>query len=321
MLALIFRDACFYTTGFAFKRALEHLGVPFQYVNNNAAIANPNLLAQFDSAFCCDDGFGLKPCPLPNLSANSAYFGIDLHQNITDNYLPYLHQFGHIFAGQYTYGLKVLESYGFTNVSHLPLAWDSLGIPYSPPDRERFFPVSFIASLTTEQRIYLSHIVRWEYDGATVECFHEELGKRLSDSKIGLGIQGGVGHEPHFTHVNNRVFETLGCGAMLLQQDLKNPFTGEHIPDFEVLGLKAVQGWFRDATPERHFWNRATPNGDEHYVSWHDATQLFETIRYYLDPINEQERAAIAERGRQFAQAHTYLERTKTILRHLGYNI
>ena len=323
MLALIFRPNNPHSTCHAYRRAFEHLGVPFTHIDNNALIANPHLLDGFDSAVVLDDGFALKPVTLPNLPDNSVYVGIDMHVGFEDGYLPFLAPYKHIFAAQYTHGVKVLESWGFRNVSWLPCAWDSIGIPCVPmePPDDLWYPVCFIASATTEQRALLRDVVRYKYDGATQESFDETYAERLSSSKIALNVLGGVGHKTFYNHVNQRTFESLAGGGLLVQQDLWNPFTSERIPDMELLGLKGVQGWFRNVRQSNgeHFWDRKEPDGDEHYVYWKDHSSLTATLDYYLNDANEDERVAIAERGRQWVtENHTYIHRARTILNALG---
>ena len=307
MLALIYRgDTCHWTTGHSFARALNHLGVLFAPINNNDIWQGYVDLSQFSAVMCIDDGFSLAPRVLPNMPKRSVYFCIDLHASPL-GYLPYLHQFGHIFCAQDTYGKKILEEHGFTNVSHLPLAWDSLDITYQPQPRD--IPISFVASRTTERRWYLASVAENRYKGYAGTVFHKELGFILSKSRVAINDFGGVGEFVNEKDINLRVFETLGCGSLLLQREF--PF-----PDAEQLGLVATEGWFRDVNPQtqEHYWNRRGLRGDENYVSWKSASQLFHTIEYYLDPVNEEERYAIAERGRVWAQNHTFISRAKTLL-------
>lgn len=315
-LALVFRGNAFFTTGYAFARALEHLQVPFAHINNNAAWADPNLLRRFDAALVIDDGFGLGPSPLPNLPNNSAYYAIDTHV-APEVYLPYLHQFQRVYAAQYTLGYCLLQSAGFGHVQWLPLAWDSLGIPYVKCERD--IPIAFIASWTTEQRVLLRDVVHYKYGGMTDECYHKELGEAFSRAKLGLNVLGGRGHIVRYNHTNLRMFDLLGCGALLLQQDLYNPFDKTRMDDVERLGLIGAEGWWRNVSPTGvHFWDRKPLRGDENYVSWRDSTQLFQTIAYFSDSANEAERAEIAARGQKWAQENTFIHRTEYILKDMG---
>lgn len=322
MLALIYRGVADYTTGVAFERALNYLDVPFIRLDNNDIHRGAVSLENFDAALVVDDGFGLKNISFPNLPANNAYYCIDWHAE-RDAYLPYLHPFKTVYAAQYTYGYLEIQALGI-NAKYLPLAWDNLGIPYQPMyvqdvqkgERQvRDIPVSFICSRTTERRWYLSEIVRGKYNGETKTRFGYEMGLVYSSSKLALNDFGGVGEWVNEKDVNLRLYEVMGCGALLLQREF--PF-----PDAEALGLHAAEGWFRNVKPTgEHFWDRRPLRGDENYVSWKSASQLFQTIEYYLDPANEQERNEIAERGRQWAQKQTFVERVKVILNDLGYRV
>lgn len=138
----------------------------------------------------------------------------------------------------------------------------------------------------------------------------------MSRSRIALNDFGGVGERADPYDLNLRFFESLGCGSLLLQRKMD-------FPDVEMLGFKVAEGWYRDVHPEtkEHFWNRPPLWGDESYVSWSSASQLFRTIDYYLSEEGEEERIEIAERGKKLAQKHTFVERTKVMLEELGYNI
>lgn len=324
MLALIYRKIAHWTTGAAFERALDHLNVPYVKVDNNDVHAGKVSLKDFDAAIVVDDGFALKHITLHNLPANSAYYAIDIHYE-PDAYLPYLGQFKHIYSVNHTYGVQLVEKAGYHNVQFLPMAWDSLDIPFTEIisfEPVRGIPITFIAAWSTEQRIYLREIVNYKYGGWAKEAYHKQIGDILSKSKIGLNVLGGQGHKTHFGHVNQRTFEVAGCGALLMQQELWNPFTGETLPDLEMCGFKPAQGWFRDADEKHHFWNRKPLQGDENCVTWRDASQLLQTIDYYLDPANEQELTEIAERGRKLVtENHTYIHRVRHVLKDLDYAI
>lgn len=319
MLALIFRKVASYTTGFAFERALDYLGVDYCHVDNNDVHLGKVSLREFDSALWVDDGFTMKHLTLHDLPVNSACYLIDTHID-PDGYLPYVSEYKHIYCAQYTYGFRMFQEAGI-NAKYLPLAWDSIGIPYAPRVVEQpFYDVSFIASASTEQRWMLRDIVRYKYDGATVECMGEVMAERLCETKIGLNVLGGVGYLTRYDHINLRTFETLGCGALLCQQDLLNPYTKSRIDDMEILGLKGVQGWFRNVKPSgEHFWDRKQPSGDEHYVWWRDMSQLTATLDYYIDAAHEDERQEIAARGKAWVDSgHTFIHRAERILDDMG---
>lgn len=321
MLALIFRAVAPYTTGFAFARALDYLGAEYTHVDNNDIHNGRVSLADFDSALWVDDGFTLKHLTLHNMPENSATYIIDSHID-PGGYLPYLWQFRRNYCAQYTYGFKLLVDEGF-NAAYLPLAWDSLGIPYTPYMQDGvdlYYPVSFIASASTELRWALRDIVRYKYDGATTECWGEDMAECLCSSKVGLNVLGGVGYMTRYNHVNLRTFETMGCGALLCQQDLYDPYNKNRINDMEILGLKGVEGWFRNVKPSgEHFWDRRKPSGDEHYVWWRDMSQLTATLDYYIDASHEDERQEIAARGKAWVDAgHTFIHRAERILSDMG---
>lgn len=320
MLALIFRGVAPYTTGFAFARALDYLGVEYMHVDNNDIHNRKVFLREFDAALWVDDGFTMKHLTLHNLPSNSACYIIDSHID-PDGYLPYLSPYRHIYCAQYTYGYKMFRDAGY-DAKLMSLAWDSIGIPYNKPgdSSDLYYPVSFIASASTELRWALRDIVRYKYDGASTECWGEVMAERLCSSKVGLNALGGVGYMTRYNHINLRTFETMGCGALLCQQDLYDPYNRTRIDDMEILGLKGVQGWFRNVKPSgEHFWDRKQPSGDEHYVWWRDMSQLTATLDYYTDAAHEDERQEIASRGKAWVDAgHTFIHRAERILNDMG---
>ena len=327
ILALIFRGNAHWTTGYAFGRALTHLGVEHAHVDNNDIWNGKVSLKDFDAAICVDDGFALKSRILPNMPKLSAYFAIDVHGE-PDAYLPYLHQFGIVYCAQKTYGVDLAREYGL-QARWLPLAWDSIGVPYKRcwkskqdiPFGNQYRPteISMIASWSTEQRILWREIINHKYVGIAKEAYGQKMGETYSSSKLGLNILGGSGHKTYYNHINQRVWEMMGCGALVLHQDPADPLASERIPDYEMAGFVGAQAWFRNADATHHFWDRKPLQGNENLVFWKDASQLLYTIDYYLNPDNEQERIEIAKRGQEWvAENHTYVHRCQKILDDLG---
>lgn len=88
----------------------------------------------------------------------------------------------------------------------------------------------------------------------------------------------------HFAHFNMRLLEGMGCGALVLSNDNAD----------QNLVFKP----------------------DEHYVLFHDRTDMLEKIAYYLTHMDEAQK--IANQGREHLMAHhTYLHRAEQLLAHI----
>lgn len=307
-IALVFRGNSHATTGWSFKRALEAEGVDFEHIDNNEILSGARNITGHDAAIVINDMFALQPMRLP---ANSAYFLIDGHNGL-NHYLPALPQYRYIYSANWTNGVQLLNVNGFQNVQWTPLAWDDIDQPYE--EVERTIPVSCFLHGTTDQRFWVKEVIKYKYGGDTEYRFHKDLADGLNCSKVSVNVQGGSGHNVKYDHINQRVFEVMGSGALLLQQELKNPITGVSIPDLKLLGLNSVDAWWMNTGG----WDRHGDPNTAHLVAWRDASSIFETIERYTSPAFEAERAAIAKRGHDWVAAnHTYRHRVRKILEDL----
>lgn len=295
-LALIFRTATWWTTGFCFKAALAALGVPFEHFDNNDLFAGRRTLSGFDTAIQIDDGYGLQQTP--GLPANSAFYAIDLHNNYTQHYQANIGQFRRLYCAQRTLGVGLLAQHGLTG-EWLPPAFDDVRtavIPNAPAK----YPVSFIASWSTDRRKELRRIIEERYHGYTSIAFIEkkppeymdDMGTVFSHSTIlwndfGLQTNGTAAGN----HVNLRVFECLGNGRLLLTPRMDAGYN-----DMELLGLQ----------------------DGVHLVLWDTIPDLLEKTDYYL--AHDAEREQIAATGRAWVlDGHTYRHRVKKILADLAH--
>jgi hypothetical protein len=145
------------------------------------------------------------------------------------------------------------------------------------PGVEKDIQVLFVGSLTPRRKILLDQI-KQHFPVVVASAFGEELVRLLNRAKIVLNI-----HADEYLDTETRVYETLGCRAFLLSEQLspENPFT------------------------------------DKELVQAGNFNELTDKIDYYLR--QEDERAAIAEKGyRSVHTRHTYVHRAQEIV-HVMY--
>jgi len=155
----------------------------------------------------------------------------------------------------------------------------------SQPAREMVHDVVFLANAYSEPRKALGALLEgiegvnvglygsgWPHGRANTTYDFATGRAILLASKVAIGDNQYQGAEGF---VSNRFFETLAAGgAMLLHQ---------HVDGLDaLLDLKA----------------------GVHYVSWHDAAELAELVRYWTDRQNERARKRIARAGMQAVREH-----------------
>ncbi len=157
----------------------------------------------------------------------------------------------------------------------LPLACDpQIHRPHSLPKR---WDVSFVGKISPGPRQDLLMLLHQNFpNGFTGQAYFDEYARIYSQSRI--GFNRSVKND-----VNMRVFETLGCGTLLVTNDL------------------ADNGQDDLFVPDRHL------------VTYHDAEELTDKLRFYL--AHEEIRERIAQAGQAEAVArHTYLHRMQSLL-------
>jgi spore maturation protein CgeB len=215
---------------------------------------------------------------LSQFNAKKSYYAIDVH--LTDDYFTRmnLEDYDFVFVAQKDYVHKFSE-HGCKNVFWLPLACD-------PDYHKRYnvpieYDVCFVGRSELKEfrdkggRVEMLQHLSSKYKTYVGRAYLHDMALAYSKSKIvfNKSIKGDL---------NMRVFEGLGCGRMVLTDNIGN-------------GLNEL------------FENR------KHLVTYNDLHELLEMADYYLQ--NAEEREKIAVEGQKEAyMKHTYTERAKFVL-------
>jgi len=254
------------TTGVYCRRALSQ----FCRVTHFQPEQLPALDAgRFDLCLFIDDGLSY---PLPAGLPRSAYWAIDTH--LDPAYACERgRQVAFRFAAQRD-GAELLARAGLPT-TWLPLACDpSCHRPHGLPKR---WDVVFVGMIVPGPREELLELVQRNFPHSFIgQCYGDEYARTLSQARIGF-------NRSFVNDVNMRVFETLGCGTLLLTNDLQDNGLAEL---FE---------------------------GDRHLVTYHTAEELLDKLRFYL--AHDVAREWIAQAGRREVLArHTYHHRMRTLV-------
>jgi GT2 family glycosyltransferase/tetratricopeptide (TPR) repeat protein/2-polyprenyl-3-methyl-5-hydroxy-6-metoxy-1,4-benzoquinol methylase len=225
----------------------------------------------FDLYLRIDDG---QNYPLPEGLHPSVYWAIDTHMDFAGE-LQRACQFDLVFAAQRD-GSQELKNQGIASATWLPLACDpEIHRPHTVPCA---YDIAFVGTLVSGPRTELLRLLQERYPSMFVgQRYFEEMAKIYSAAKL-------VFNRSVCNDVNMRVFEALGCGALLLTNDLRDNGQDE---------------FFRDGI---------------HLATYRDAEELLDKARYYL--AHDALRNQIAAAGKSEAHAkHTYRLRMEEILK------
>lgn len=267
-VALIFDDRLRpETTGVYCRRALGEL-VEVQHFHPEEIDAIPR--TGFDLYLVIDDG---RQYLLPPELRPRACWAIDTHMDFKWN-LRRAREFDFVFAAQRD-GSEQLRAAGIDGCQWLPLACDPQ--VHRLHDVENLYDVSFVGNLVQGERTQLVRIIQRYFPRHFVgRAYFDDMARVYSQSHV-------VFNRSIKNDINMRVFEALGCGRLLLSNDLADNGQEELVRD----GV--------------------------HLATYRDTEELLDKLRYYLQRPAVRQR--IAEAGRQEAyEKHTYRQRMQTIL-------
>lgn len=255
------------TTGMYCRRALLSLADVHHYL--------PSELDRiprtgFDLYLFIDDGLRH---PIPDDLRPAAYWAIDTHLDFEWG-LEQSRRADFAFAAQRD-GAERLRLEGVAEALWLPLACDPT--VHRPIDRPKIHDLCFVGHLFPGPRIELVELLQSRFPNMFIgQRFFKEMAETYSESRI-------VFNRSLENDVNMRVFEALGCGRLLLTNDLRGNGQSE---------------LFRDGV---------------HLATYADADELVDKAKFYLE--NEMLREQIAAAGQAETLArHTYGHRMRTLL-------
>jgi GT2 family glycosyltransferase/tetratricopeptide (TPR) repeat protein len=224
----------------------------------------------FDCYLYVDDGLDY---PLPPRLRPAALWAIDTHLQ-PERLIARGRRVDWVFAAQRD-GAGLLRAAGLNCVGWLPLACDPA--VHRPHAVENEFDVSLVAHLNTAGRRALAAAVRARFPRSFVgQRFFADMARTYSASHVVLNLSV-------HNDVNMRVFEALGCGALLLTNDLAGNGLGE------------------------------LAEAGTHLATYRDADDLFAKADHYLRDGGERRRVAAAGREHVLAR-HTYAHRMRALL-------
>ena len=255
------------TTGFYCRRALGKLAEVEHFLPEEI----PEIPAeQFELFLNIDDGFQYH---LPERLKPAACWVIDTHMNFPWC-LEKASHFDYVFAAQQD-GARELQNAGISTAQWLPLACDpEIHRPY-PCEKQWDF--SFIGNLIGQGRCELLETLAAKYPTHFIgQKYFEEMAQVNSASRL-------IFNRSVKNDINMRVFEAMGCGGLLITNDLSDNGQTELFDD------------------------------NKHLVTYTCPEELLDKVNYYLK--HESERGQIARQGHELVLSqHTYQHRMKTLL-------
>ena len=255
------------TTGFYCRRALGNFVEVEHFLPEEVSEIPPG---KFDLFLNIDDGFQYH---LPDHLRPAACWVIDTHMNF-EWCLEKAAHYDYVFAAQRD-GVLNLRNKGIESAHWLPLACDpEIHRPYQATKQ---FDFSFVGNLVgTERSALLESLVQKYPDNFVGQKYFEEMARIYSASRL-------IFNRSVKNDINMRVFEGMGCGGLLLTNDLTENGQSE-------LFTEGV-----------------------HLATYSCPEELHEKLDYYLKP--ETERDKIAQQGYELVVSqHTYQHRMQTLL-------
>lgn len=267
-IALIFdNQARPETTGFYCRRAFGKF-VDVEHFLPEEISEIPE--GKFDLFLNIDDGFQFH---LPEHLRPAACWVIDTHMDYKWC-LEKASRYDYVFAAQKDGALK-LQIEGIESTQWLPLACDpEIHRSYQEEIRYDF---SFVGNLVGRERNALLNTLRSKYPNCFIgQKYFEEMARIYSASRL-------IFNRSIKNDINMRVYEALGCGGLLLTNDLTENGQSELFSD------------------------------RVHLATYNCPEELFDKLNYYLR--HEVERKKIAQRGHEHVLSrHTYQHRMQTLL-------
>lgn len=271
------------------REALRRVGLVWEVDYQNESYDLPDITRQFQPHLLLMQAHSPDDVPLDKLAAARAeqpgMVVVNWNGDVYEEKLisaPMLTYLRHVDL-QLTVNADVLDVYEQEGIR---AAYWQIG--YEPVDYEHLprvlaHDVLFLANCYSESRIALGQTLR-NMDGVDVGLYGRNWNWGNGDTTYQFTASAALVQNAKLVigdnqygkrgFVSNRLFETLASGGFMLHQ--------------EVGGLEELTG-LQDGV---------------HYVAWTDLADLHKKITYWLKPARAKKRAAIAQAGREFVQAH-----------------
>jgi len=225
----------------------------------------------FDLYLNIDDGLRYH---LPPELRPSAFWAIDTHLDF-DRCREKAPRFDVVFAPQRD-GVDLLRGIGVNTASWLPLACDPE--IHRKHDLAKQYDVAFVGNISPGPRADLLALIQRRYRNSFVgNCYFDDMARTYSSARIAF-------NRSIRNDVNMRVFEAVGCGSLLMTNDL---------------GDNGLAELLRDGV---------------HLATYREPQDLLDKLAFYLDREAIRERIAAAGRAEAIAK-HTYAHRMEKLLK------
>ncbi|MBD3176430.1 MAG: glycosyltransferase, partial [Armatimonadia bacterium] len=256
------------TTGEHCRKALEPFADVTYFPPERLHLAPP---VGFDLYLNVDDGFHY---PWPQHLRPCAWWVIDTHLTYEED-REKARGFDYLFTAQRD-GAEKLRADGIVPAWWLPLACNP-DLHRPMPVAEKDLDVAFVGNPASPERVWYLDLLRERYARHYIgNAYGDEMAEVYSRARIVFNIS--VRND-----INMRVFEALGCGSLLITNDL------------------AENGQDELFTPGKHL------------VTFTSDEELLQRIDYYLEHDDERERIAAAGHERVMAE-HTYEAKMRHIV-------
>lgn len=187
-----------------------------------------------------------------------------------------------------------LKSDGGTDVRHLPFAHDPSYHYPGDPRAKYDCEVAFLGHYSSKREQYLSTLTEFDFQLRgnmwRWKCFDLSLRRAYQSSALG---------HPEYARA-------MASADIVVNVVADHNIPAQNMRTFEAPASGSLMVTTRTEGQQRYF-----PD-EEACVMYDDPEDLREVVAYYLD--NDEKREAIAARGREYIQEHTYADRMRKLV-------
>lgn len=193
-----------------------------------------------------------------------------------------------VFSSNKEHGVELLKKLGIES-TFIPLSYRKDYFRVNKPLKERRYDVVMIGNPNSQQRVDLWNILKRFNSFCGTVATLSEYSSIMENAKIVINQPT----EPWDTILNNRFYEALGCGSLLLQKRLKTKLIEElgfkNGADFIYWNdLSQIEGMVETALEEIDVYQTIANNGNLKVQKYEMLNQLQSIINVSLDRFKEQ---------------------------------